>query len=171
MIRHDFWNVSRVGNENSYCNRRNLYSPSPSLTSYVSSFHYPIFFGRDWIPYSVYSINRGRKLASGYTLDLGQLEIHSNDYFENWAYPESNPAFVPSANFQLAISPVENTEFSCKNTNVYREEQYRDNFYWWIKCKCKELTSYIHGQNEEVKPTYIVWMWMLHSVFASHFHQ
>ena len=63
-------------------------------------------------PYSVYSINRGSKLASGYTLDLGQLENLSNDYFENWSYPESNPAFVPSANFQLAISPVENTEFS-----------------------------------------------------------
>ena len=45
VIRHDFWNVSRVGSENSYCNRRNLYSPSPSLTSYVSSFHYPIFSG------------------------------------------------------------------------------------------------------------------------------
>ena len=74
----------------------------------------PNLFGRDWTPYSVYSINRGSKLASGYTLDLGQLENLSNDYFENWAYPESNPAFVPSANFQLAISPVENTEFSKK---------------------------------------------------------
>ena len=112
VIRHDFWNVSIVGSENSYYNRRNLYSPSPSLTSYISSFHYPIFFRKRLDPYSVYSINRGRKLASGYTLDLGQLEIHSNDYFENWAYPESNPAFVPSANFQLAIPPFENTEFS-----------------------------------------------------------
>ena len=111
VIRHDFWNISRGGSENSYYNMRNLYSPSLSLTSYVSSFHYPIFFGRDWTHYSVYSINRDRKLASGYTLDLGQLEIHSNDYFENWAYPELNPAFVPSANFQLAIPPVENTEF------------------------------------------------------------
>ena len=101
VIRHNFWNVSRVGSENSYCNRRNLYSPSLSLTSYVSSFITQSFRKR-LDPYSVYSINRGSKLATGYTLDLGQLEIHSNDYFENWTYPESNPAFVPSANFQLA---------------------------------------------------------------------
>ena len=75
----------------------------------------PNLFGRDWTPYSVYSINRGSKLASGYALDLGQLENLSNDYYENWTYPESNPAFVPSANFQLAIPPVENTEFSFNN--------------------------------------------------------
>ena len=98
VIRHDFWNVSRVGSENSYCNRRNLYSPSPSLTSYVSSFHHPIF-PEEIGPPTLYSITRGRKLASGYTLDLGQLEIHSNDYFENCTYPESNPAFRSECQF------------------------------------------------------------------------
>ena len=51
-------------------------------------------------------------IASDYTLDLGKLEFHSNDNSENWTYPESNPAFVPSVNFQLAKPPVENTEFS-----------------------------------------------------------
>ena len=106
-------NVSRVGSENSYFTRRNLYFPSPSLTSYVSS-SISQSFRIYWTTYSVYSIIRGRKLASGYTLDLGQLEIHSNDIFENWTYPESNPAFVPSVNFQLADPPVENTEFSIK---------------------------------------------------------
>ena len=86
----------------------------------------PNLFGRDWTPYSVYSINRCRKLASGYTLDLGQLEIRSNDYFENWAYPESNPAFAPSANFQLAIPPVENTEFSPKTQIPFVQSPYQN---------------------------------------------
>ena len=135
VIRHDFWDVRGVGSENSYCNRRNLHSPSPSLTSYVSSF-ITQSFRRDWTPYSVYSIYRGRKLVFGYTLDLGQLETHSNDYFENWAYPESNPAFVPSANLQLAISPVENTEFS------YEKIVKLNNAYFKISKNTKERKFY-----------------------------